>query len=189
MSLSKPIMNLVASYLQNLYLNPIRTKAITSCVVGSAASVASQVVAGDSVRLDPVLAFGLYGLLFGGTIPHFFYDLVERLFPEEVVAFPLVKKLLFERLIFAPLMQAFSLYTLARFEGKNHSAATKQLYALYSTVLEANWKWMTLFQIINLAFVPPMLRVLFMNLVGFCWAMFLASKRRQMTQKKEDRKD
>lgn len=33
----------------------------SSCVVGSAASVASQVVAGDSVRLDPVLAFGLYG--------------------------------------------------------------------------------------------------------------------------------
>ncbi|XP_061712641.1 PXMP2/4 family protein 3 [Cydia pomonella] len=188
MALSKPIMNLVASYLQNLYLNPIKTKAITSCVVGSAASIVSQVVAGDCVRLDPVLAFGLYGLLFGGTIPHYFYNIAERLFPEEVVAFPLAKKLLFERLVFAPFMQAFSLYTLARFEGKNHSAALKQLYALYSTVLEANWKWLTLFQVINLAFVPPMLRVLFMNLVGFGWAMFLATKRRQR-QQKEERKE
>ncbi|XP_049867113.1 peroxisomal membrane protein 2 [Pectinophora gossypiella] len=184
MALSKPIMNLLASYLQNLYLHPIKTKSITSCVVGSSASIASQLVAGDSLRLDPVLAYGLYGLLFGGSIPHYFYELVERIFPEEVVAFPLAKKLLFERLIFAPIMQAFSLYTLARFEGKNHQAALKQLFALYSTVLQANWKWLTLFQVINMAFVPPMLRVLFMNLVGFGWAMFVATKRRQQNQKK-----
>uniref|UniRef100_A0A2A4JBY0 Peroxisomal membrane protein 2 n=1 Tax=Heliothis virescens TaxID=7102 RepID=A0A2A4JBY0_HELVI len=184
MALSKPIMNLLASYLQNLYLHPIKTKAITSCVVGTAGSIASQVVAGDNIRLDPILAFGLYGLLFGGTIPHYFYEFIEGMFPEEVVAFPLAKKLLFERLIFAPFMQAFSLYTLARFEGKNHKAALKQLLALYLPILEANWKWLTLFQVINLAFVPPMLRVLFMNLVGFGWAMFLATKRRQQSQKK-----
>ena len=29
MALSKPIMNLLASYLQNLYIHPIKTKAIT----------------------------------------------------------------------------------------------------------------------------------------------------------------
>ncbi|KAG6449440.1 PXMP2/4 family protein 3 [Manduca sexta] len=186
MALSKPIMNLVASYLQNLYLHPIKTKAITSCVVGTAGSVASQLVAGEKLRLDPVLAFGLYGLAFGGTIPHYFYELVERLFPEDLVAFSLAKKLLFERLVFAPFMQAFSLYTLARFEGKNHKAAVKQLYALYLPILEANWKWLTLFQVINLAFIPPMLRVLFMNLVGFGWAMFLATKRRQQSQRKSE---
>ncbi|CAG9585126.1 unnamed protein product [Danaus chrysippus] len=184
MALSKPIMNLLASYLQNLYIHPIKTKAITSCVVGSAGSIASQLVAGQSLRLDPILAFGLYGLLFGGTIPHYFYEFVERIFPYESTAFPLAQKLMFERLIFAPFMQAFSLYTLARFEGKNHSAALKQLKALYLTVLEANWKWLTLFQVINMAFIPPMLRVLFMNLVGFGWAMFVASKRRQQSQKK-----
>ena len=99
-----------------------------------------------------------FRLLFGGTIPHYFYEFIERFFAEEVVAFPLAKKLLFERLIFAPVMQAFSLYTLARFEGKNHGAAVKQLLALYLPILEANWKWLTLFQVINLAFVPPMVR-------------------------------
>ncbi|CAG5051245.1 unnamed protein product [Parnassius apollo] len=185
MALSKPIMNLVAAYLQNLYLHPIKTKAITSCVVGSAGSIASQLVAGQTLKLDPILAFGLYGLAFGGTIPHYFYEFLERLFPEDVVAFPLAKKLIFERIIFAPIMQAFSLYTLSRFEGKNHKAALKQLFALYSKVLEANWKWLTLFQIINLAFIPPMLRVLFMNIVGFGWAMFLATKKREQSQKKD----
>lgn len=77
------------------------------------------------------------------------------------MAFSLAKKLLLERLIYAPLMQAFSLYTLARFEGKNHKAALKQLYALYMPVLEANWKWLTLFQIINLAFIPPIVSVIY----------------------------
>lgn len=185
MALSKPIMNFVASYLQNLYLHPIKTKAVTSCIVGSAGSLASQLVAGQKIRLDPVLAFGLYGLIFGGTIPHYFYEFIERAFPHKTSAFPLAKKLLFERLIFAPFMQAFSLYTLARFEGKNHVAALKQLNSLYLTVLEANWKWLTLFQIINMTFIPPMLRVLFMNLVGFGWVIFVASKRRQQSQKKQ----
>ncbi|RVE43236.1 hypothetical protein evm_012116 [Chilo suppressalis] len=184
MALSKPIMSLLTSYLQNLYLYPVRTKSLTSCALGTTASIASQLMAGDSFRLDPVLAFGFYGLLFGGSIPHYFYDFLERLFPEEVVAFPLAKKLIFERLVFAPFMQAFSLYTLARFEGKNHAAATKQLSALFVPVLKANWQWLTLFQIINLAFVPPMLRVLFMNFVGLGWAIFLANKRRQ-NQKKQ----
>lgn len=101
------------------------------------------------------MIFFLFRLLFGGTIPHYFYDFIERVFPHETTAFPLAKKLLFERLIFAPFMQAFSLYTLARLEGKNHVAALKQLNALYCTVLEANWKWLTLFQIINIAFIPP----------------------------------
>lgn len=185
MSLSKPIINLVASYLQNLYIHPIKTKALTSCVVGSAGSIASQLVSGEKLRLDPILAFGLYGLIFGGTVPHYFYEFIERVFSQETSAFPLAKKLLFERLIFTPLMQAFSLYTLARFEGKNHKAALKQVNALYFTVLEANWKWLTLFQVINIAFIPPMLRVLYMNLVGFGWAMFIASKRRQQSPKKE----
>ncbi|CAG9783990.1 unnamed protein product [Diatraea saccharalis] len=161
MALSKPIMSLLTTYLQNLYLYPVRTKSITSCALGTTASIASQLMAGDTVKLDPVLAFGFYGLLFGGSIPHYFYEFLERLFPEEVVAFPLAKKLLFERLLFAPFIQAFSLYTLARFEGKNHAAAVKQLYALYLPVLTANWKWLTLFQIINLAFVPPMVSILY----------------------------
>ncbi|KAF9824091.1 hypothetical protein SFRURICE_002212 [Spodoptera frugiperda] len=185
MALSKPIMNLLSSYLQNLYLHPIKTKAITSCVVGSVGSLASQLVAGEKIKVDSVAAFALYGLFFGGTIPHYLYEITERLFPEEVVAFPLVKKLLFERLLFAPFIQAFSLYTLARLEGKTHNSATKQLFALYWPILEANWKWLTLFQVINFAFIPPMLRVLFMNLVGLGWAMFLATKRRQQQQKKE----
>lgn len=100
-------------------------------------------------------------MIFGGTIPHYFYELIERLFPHEATAFPLAKKLIFERLVIAPIMQAFSLYTLARFEGKNHKAASKQLNSLYLTVLEANWKWLTLFQVINLAFVPPMVSNIF----------------------------
>lgn len=79
--------------------------------------------------------------------------------------FSLAKKLLFERLIFAPIMQAFSLYTLARFEGKNHAAAMKQLVALYLPVLQANWKWLTMFQIINLAFVPPIVSIQCMQIM------------------------
>lgn len=118
--------------------------------------------------------FYFFRLLFGGSLPHYFYEILERLFPEEVVAFPLAKKLIFERLLIAPLMQAFSLYTLARFEGKTHIVAIKQLKALYLPVLQANWKWLTLFQVINLAFVPPMVSFCYFHKIEIYYRIHLA---------------
>lgn len=41
---------------------------IYSCVVGTAGSIASQLVAGESLRLDPILAFGAYGYLVNSVI-------------------------------------------------------------------------------------------------------------------------
>lgn len=146
-------------------------------------------MAGQSLKLDPIVAFGLYGLLFGGTVPHYFYQLVEYLFPHGEVAFPLAKKMIFERLIFSPIMQAFSLYTLARFEGKPHVIAVKQLFALYWPILQANWKWLTIFQVINMAVIPPELRVLFMNLVGFGWVIFVASMKRKSAASQKKRSE
>lgn len=75
--------------------------------------------------------------------------------PEEA-RFAVIKKLLLERLVYTPLFQAFALYMLARLEGKNHEKAVNQLFILYVPMLLAVWKYLTVIQIINFAFVPPM---------------------------------
>lgn len=64
-----------------------------------------------------------------------------------------------ERLMFAPMFQGVSLYTLARFEGKNHDDAVKNLMRLYIPVLTANWKYLSLFTLINFTVVPPMVNL------------------------------
>lgn len=94
-------------------------------------------------------------LLFGGTVPHLFYSSLEKLVSDEV-GHSIAKKLFIERLFFAPIYQAFVIYMIARLEGKNHDQTIKQVERTYWPILQANWKWLTLIQFINLSFVPPM---------------------------------
>jgi len=179
MSLSKPIINALSFYFGQLYEHPIRTKAISCCLVALAGNYASQTIAGAKVlNLQSLAAYGAFGLLFGGSLPHYFYTFLDRAVPDEA-SFAIVKRLILERLIYSPLYQAFSLYMLARLEGKSHETAVQQLKGLYWTVLTSSWKYLTVLQLLNFSVVPPMLRVLVVNLIGFFWIIYIANKRRQ----------
>lgn len=87
--------------------------------------------------------------------------------------------LLGERALFAPAITALSLYFITRFEGNNHEVGVANMEQLYQTILLNNWKYLTLPVLINFRFVPPMLRVLIANIIGFCWIVFLSAKRRK----------
>lgn len=113
------------------------------------------VISGDTV---------ISRLLFGGTIPHFFYTTLERLISDEV-GHSIAKRLLVERLIYSPLYQAFVIYMIARLEGKTHGSAIKQLERNYWPILQANWKWMSIIQCINLSFVPPIVSYMLIIIV------------------------
>ncbi|GAB1861406.1 PXMP2/4 family protein 3 [Camponotus japonicus] len=182
MSLSKPanvIYSLIGSYFYQLYHNPLKTKAITSCIIAALGNVVSQKLSGaKQLNDDSILAYALFGLFFGGPVPHYFYTYVPLL-----VRHPL-GILLVERLLYMPCFQALALYMLAIFEGKSHQTATNQMRKLYLPTLLANLKYLTLFQYINIKFIPPMLRVLMVNLVGFAWVIYLANKRAKALKEK-----
>ncbi|XP_077280747.1 PXMP2/4 family protein 3 [Temnothorax americanus] len=182
MSLSKPanfMYSLIGAYLERLYNSPLRTKAVTSCIVAVLGNVASQKLSGaKQLNEDSVLAFALFGLLFGGPVPHYFYTYV-RLFVKNPLGI-----LLIERLIYTPCFQALALYLLAIFEGKPHQVACAQMQRLYLPALMANLKYLTLFHFINIKYVPPMLRVLVANLIGFAWIIYIANKRAKVSKKK-----
>lgn len=87
-----------------------------------------------------------------------FYTLLDKCISEEA-AYSVVKRLFIERLIYAPLFQAFVIYMIARFEGKSHDQTIKQVEKTYWPILEANWKYLTLIQLINLSVVPPVVSI------------------------------
>ncbi|XP_050304468.1 peroxisomal membrane protein 2 isoform X2 [Anthonomus grandis grandis] len=152
---------------------------IKCCVVALAGNYASQRISGVKlIDIHSLAAYGVYGLLFGGTIPHFFYSFLEYAVPDGA-SFPVARKLILERLVYSPLYQAFALYMIARLEGKDHKTAVEQLRGLYWTVLTTSWKYLTVLQLLNVSIVPPMLRVLVVNLIGFFWIIYLANQRRQ----------
>ncbi|XP_028141393.1 peroxisomal membrane protein 2 isoform X2 [Diabrotica virgifera virgifera] len=155
MVLSKPLVNFLSFYFGQLFEHPLRTKAITCSIIATAGNYTSQKLSGEKViNHHSLLAYGLYGLIFGGTIPHYFYSFLEGAISEDA-SFAVVRKLLLERLIYLPLYQAFTLYVLARMEGKSHNAAMKQLQDLYWVLLSSSWKYLTVIHLLNLSVVPP----------------------------------
>ncbi|XP_078045704.1 peroxisomal membrane protein 2 [Augochlora pura] len=182
MALSRPmdlLLQFTGTYLERLYTSPVKTKAITSCILASLGNIVSQKISGAKyVNGDSVLVYGLFGLLFGGPIPHYFYQFIHPF-----VRNPLLL-LLIERCLYTPCYQALTLYVLALFEGNTSNDAMKQMKKLYWPLLSANLKYLTLLQFINFKYVPPMLRVLFINLVGSMWVIYLAQQRAREQKKK-----
>lgn len=180
MVLSKPrdiIYELVGAYFQRLYTSPVKTKALTSCVFATLGNLISQKLSGTKyLNQDSLVAFALFGLLIGGPVPHYFYMYVTR-FVRHPLGF-----LFIERLLYTPGFVALALYMLARFEGKSHEVSQEQLKKLYWPTLVANLKYLTLLQYINIRFVPPVLRVLFVNAVGLLWSIYLANQRAKVTR-------
>lgn len=180
MALSKPtnlLLHLTSAYFERLYTSPLKTKAITSCIIAALGNYISQKISGAKrINEDSLLAFALFGLFFGGPLPHYFYTFIQPF-----VRNPLIL-LLIERCLYTPCYQALALYILSVFEGNPHNEALKQTKKLYWPVLTANLKYLTLFQYINLKYVPPLLRVLVVNLIGLFWAVYLAQKRAKQSR-------
>ncbi|KAK2588870.1 hypothetical protein KPH14_001735 [Odynerus spinipes] len=179
MALSKPtdiIFNFTSMYFQYLYSDPVKTKAITSCILNGLGNYVYQKARGIKyINEDRLIAFGLFGLFFGGPVPHYFH-----LYIRSLVKHPLAV-LLTERLIFTPCFQALALYMLARFEGKSDKASKEQLKKLYWPVLIANLKYLTLLHYINVKYVPAMLRTLLLDMINFLWSIYLTNQYDKVT--------
>ncbi|XP_030380259.1 PXMP2/4 family protein 3-like [Scaptodrosophila lebanonensis] len=182
MSLSKPLYTLFGAYLEQLFNHPVRTKSITACVLATSANVTSQRIAGaKQLNQQSVFAYALFGLIFGGSVPHYFYQTVERLFDN--VRFKRFLSFLSERLIYAPFYQALSLYFLSLFEGNSHTTAVKNMEKLYWPLLKTNWRYLSLFVYLNMAYVPPMLRSITTSIISFIWVVYMAQRRRHLQEK------
>ncbi|XP_055912699.1 peroxisomal membrane protein 2 [Eupeodes corollae] len=186
MALSKPMYTILGAYLEQLFNHPVRTKSITSAVLATSANYTSQKIAGNrTISQKALLAYGSFGLLFGGTVPHFFYKLIDKIFPHKM---PMRKILVFmaERLIFTPFYQALSLYFLSRFEGNTHEHAVQNFKRLYENLLQKNWMFLSIPVFLNMNYVPPMVRTLTFNMISFIWVIYLAGVRRRAEAKKSD---
>lgn len=185
MALSRPIYSLLGAYFEQLFAHPIRTKSITSAVIATSANYASQRMSGcKTISQKTLLAYGSFGLLFGGTVPHYFYQIIEKIFPHGM-PYRNIIVFLAERLMFAPFYQALSLYFLSRFEGNSHSDAVRNLKKLYEKLLLKNWILLSIPVFLNMNYVPPIIRTLTFNMISFVWVIYLAGVRRRLQSAKK----
>ncbi|KZC13271.1 PREDICTED: peroxisomal membrane protein 2 [Dufourea novaeangliae] len=160
---------LTSSYLEQLFTSPVKTKAISSCIINSLGNLLAQKISGaKTINRESLLAFAMFGLIIGGPVPHYFHSLVHPFVKNPLMV------LLIERCLYTPCFQVLTLYMLAVFEGNTHNDACIRVKKLYLPVLLANMKYLTLLQYLNLNYVSPMIRDLVVNMISFFWIVYLA---------------
>ncbi|KAM9392769.1 peroxisomal membrane protein 2 [Pholidichthys leucotaenia] len=180
-------LRLLQQYLILLKKYPILTKSVTSGILSALGNLLSQILEtrkkakiGDPVsEIDGAAAarYAIYGLLITGPVSHFFYQLMEVWMPT-TDPYCIVKRLLLDRLIFAPGFLLLFYFVMTILEAKGWEDFEKKMRRSYWTALKMNWKVWTPFQFININFVPVQFRVLFANMIALFWYAYLASVRK-----------
>ncbi|KAL4636115.1 peroxisomal membrane protein 2 isoform X1 [Arapaima gigas] len=180
-------LRLLQQYLYLLKKYPVLTKSVTSGVLSALGNLLSQALerrakaqrgsAAKDIDALGIARFASYGFCVTGPVSHYFYQLLELLVPSSV-PYCMAKRLLLDRLVFAPAFLLLFYVVMNVLEGNKLPALQDKLRASYWPALKMNWKVWTPFQFVNINFVPVQFRVLFANLVALFWYAYLASVRK-----------
>jgi peroxisomal membrane protein 2 len=174
------------AYSDALEANPLVVKSVTAGVILGAADLAGQAVedvksgrsVGDDVDLARTVRFAIFGLVLQAPWNHFYYQFLDGAIPptEEPWTSTTAIKTFIDQFLQAPVFTVLIFAFLGFLEGKNFKDIQKQLEDDYKDTMIANWGLWVPASFINLAFVPPIFRVLYLNVVFFFWSIFLSLK-------------
>jgi len=165
---------------------PLITKSITAGVILGAADLTGQAIESStkeeedktSVDLGRALRFGFFGLVLQAPWNHFYYLLLDGVLPPTVDPFSgtTAIKVAIDQFVQAPIFTVLIFFFLGLLEGKTIDSVKKQLDNDYKDTMVANWKLWVPATAVNIAFCPPIFRVLFLNCVFFFWSIYLSLK-------------
>ena len=179
------IANVWASYNNALEEQPLLTKSITAGVILGAADLAGQAIEkrksnDDNTDIDIArfLRFAFFGFILQAPWNHFYYLLLDGALPPTEDPFTATTgvKVIIDQFVQAPIFTILIFYFLGILEGKSLEAVKQQLDRDYKDTMLANWKLWVPATMVNIAFCPPIFRVLFLNCVFFFWSIFLSLK-------------
>jgi len=188
--LPEAIANAWTSYNVALEQDPLITKSITASVILGAADLTGQAIERNinnealeqsgavSVDLARAGRFALFGLVLQAPWNHFYYQFLDGALPptDDPLTFTTGIKVVIDQFLQAPIFTVIIFYFLGLLEGKTLEGVGAQLEKDYKDTMLANWKLWVPATAVNIAFCPPILRVLFLNCVFFFWSIFLSLK-------------
>lgn len=173
------------SYNQALETDPLLTKSVTAGVILGAADFAGQALESrlneeeeSSVDFARAARFAIFGLVLQAPWNHFYYQFLDGALPPTEDPFTATTgiKVVIDQFVQAPIFTVLIFFFLGLLEGKSVEAVKQQLDKDYKDTMFANWKLWVPATAVNIAFCPPVLRVLFLNCVFFFWSIFLSVK-------------
>ena len=185
------------SYLDALEANPLLVKSVTAGVILGAADLSGQAIqqslnsssnddnivmndssSSSSVDIARFLRFAIFGFILQAPWNHFYYLLLDGALPPTIDPFTPTTfiKVIIDQFVQAPIFTVIIFAFLGVLEGKSLDSIREQLDEDYVDTMVANWKLWVPATAVNIAFCPPILRVLFLNVVFFFWSIFLSLK-------------
>jgi hypothetical protein len=137
--------------------------------------VRSQSSASGNVDWPRLARFAALGF-FGAPWSHYYFDYLDYYLPPSPnpCSIRTVLKVAIDQGIQAPLLLAIMICMLSIMKGGGWRDMKQDMSMNYWNALLANWKLWIPFSVINIAFVKPSLRVLFVNCVFLLWTVILS---------------
>lgn len=172
------------SYNAALESSPLLVKSLTASVILGSADCAGQFIErvnadeGEEKELDlaRVVRFFIFGLVLQAPWNHFYYLFLDGAIPPTPEPFSQtnIVKIVIDQFIQAPIFTVLIFVFLGALEGKNLEEIQQKLKDDYPETIVNNWKLFVPATVINIGFVPPILRVLYLNVVFFFWSIYLS---------------
>jgi hypothetical protein len=174
------------AYNAALEANPLIVKSVTAGIILGAADFAGQAIenvqkggkaeSDEGIDFARAARFAIFGLVLQAPWNHFYYQFLDGQIPptEEPFSSTNLVKVFIDQFIQAPVFTVLIFVFLGLLEGKAFDSIKKQLDEDYKETILANWKLWVPATIINIGFVPPILRVLYLNCVFFFWSIYLS---------------
>lgn len=168
------------AYNTALVTSPLVTKAVTAGVIIGAGDAAAQCIesskTGAGFDITRYLRWAIFGLVLQGPWNHAFYLLLDSALPPTPDPFTLttLEKVGIDQFVQAPIFTMIILVFFAVVEGKGLDFAKAQIKDELGGILVKNWSVFLPATVINIAYCPPELRVLFLNCVFFGWVVYLS---------------
>ena len=161
-------------------------KSVTAGVILGAADLAGQSIQratsegteDNGLDIGRFLRFAFFGFILQAPWNHFYYLLLDGALPPTEDPFTTTTgvKVVIDQFVQAPIFTVLIFGFLGLLEGKSVEDIKMQLEEDYTDTMVANWKLWVPATFVNIAFCPPILRVLFLNVVFFFWSIFLSLK-------------
>lgn len=169
-----PLLSIWARYNNALIKAPLLTKSLSAAVLVCLSDVCAQLLSSfTSMNTSRLLRFALYGLCMTGPMGHFWFLALDRIVTASGPA-AVLKKVLLDQLLFAPVATALFFATMKFADGKSLKDISAFLKNNLPTTLLSSYKVWPIANVINFAFVPSAYRVVFTSAVSVVWISFLS---------------
>ena len=167
---------------------PLPTKVVTSGVISFSGDLISQsVISGENFDFPRCVRYTTAGALLVGPVLHFWYAFLNRAIPGASLMKNL-KRLLLDQLLFSPCFTCVFISSLSIIgEGKSVVHTIRKLRQDFFTIVLNGWIIWCPAQFINFTFIPSKFQVLYSNMIGLLWNIYLShASARQVAELRTD---